>query len=107
MQEEELLLELKAWRDGEGEPDGLLLSALRQAVRTLAGLTGLAPLPEALAPAVLELAAARLNRRGEEGESLRREGNLSVSFEGLSPETARLVRRFLPAVPGYPDAPGA
>ena len=107
MQEEELLLELKAWRDGEGEPDGLLLSALRQAIRTLAGLTGLAPLPEALAPAVLELAAACLNRRGEEGESLRREGNLSVSFEGLSPETARLVRRFLPAVPGYPDAPGA
>ena len=49
MQEEKLLLELKAWRDGEGEPDGLLLSALRQSINTLAGLTGLAPLPEALA----------------------------------------------------------
>ena len=107
MQEEELLLELKAWRDGKGEPDGLLLSALRQAIAVLSGLTGLFPLPEALAPAAVELAAVRLNRRGEEGESLRREGNLSVSFEGLSPETARLIRRFLPAVPGYPDAPGA
>ena len=107
MREEELLLTLKAWREDRREPDALLLSALRQSINTLAGLTGLAPLPEALAPAVLELAAACLNRRGEEGESLRREGNLSVSFEGLSPETARLVRRFLPAVAGFPDAPGA
>ena len=104
MQEEELLLELKAWRDGEGEPDGLLLSALRQAIHTLAGLTGLASLPEALAPAVLELAAVRLNRRGREGENIRREGSLSVTFGGLSPETVRLVRRYLPAAAGFPDA---
>ena len=107
MQEEELLLELKAWRDGEGEPDGLLLSALRQALVLLSGRTNLNPLPEALAPAALELAASALNRRGQEGEAVRREGGLSVSFSGLSPETARLIRRYLPAEAGFPDAPGA
>ena len=107
MQEEDLLPELRAWRNGEGEADSLLLSALRQAFGTLAGLTGLSPLPEALAPVAIEMAAARLNRRGEEGESARKEGNLSVHFEGLSPETARLIRRFLPAVAGFPDASGA
>ena len=60
-----------------------------------------------LAPAALELAAAALNRRGQEGEAVRREGGLSVSFGGLSPETARLIRRYLPAEAGFPDASGA
>ena len=106
MREEELLLTLKAWRADRDEPDALLLSALRQAMAALAGITGLSPLPEALAPAALELAAGVLNRRGQEGEAVRREGGLSVSFGGLSPETVRLIRRFLPAVAGFPDAPG-
>ena len=101
----ELLEELRTWREGRGEDDGLLLSALRQAIGLLNGLTGLNPLPEALAPAALELAAVRLNRRGTEGEKARREGSLSVSREGLSPETARLIRCFRAAKAGVPDAP--
>ena len=105
MQEWELLAELRAWRAEEEEADGLLLSALRQALALLSGLTGLDPLPEALRPAALELAAARLNKRGAEGESARREGALSAGYEGLSPETARLVRSFLAAKAGYADAP--
>ena len=103
MQEWDLLPELKAWR-GTGEEEELLLSALRQAIAVLSGLTGLFPLPEALAPAAVELAAVRLNRRGREGESVRREGSLSVTFGGLSPETARLIRRYLPAAAGFSDA---
>ena len=55
----------------------------------------------------MELAAGALNRRGQEGEAVRREGGLSVSFGGLSPETARLIRRYLPAEAGFPDASGA
>ena len=101
-----LLPALRAWRDGQGEGDALLLSALRWALCTLRGLTGLAVLPSELAPAALELACARLTRRGSEGAGARREGNLSVRYEdGLSPETARLVRRYRPAVAGCPDAP--
>jgi hypothetical protein len=107
VREEELLLTLKAWREDRGEPDTLLLSALRQALVLLSGRTNLNPLPEALAPAALELAAGALNRRGQEGEAVRREGGLSVSFGGLSPETARLIRRYLPAEAGFPDASGA
>ena len=103
MQEWELLPELRTWR-GTEEPDELLLAALRQAIAVLSGLTGLSPLPEELAPAAVELAAVRLNRRGREGESVRREGSLSVTFGGLSPETARLIRRYLPAAAGFPDA---
>ena len=103
MQEWDLLPELKAWR-GTGEEEELLLSALRQAIAVLRGLTGLSPMPEALAPAAVELAAVRLNRRGREGESIRREGSLSVTFGGLSPETARLIRRYLPAAAGFSDA---
>ena len=103
MQEWDLLPELRAWR-GTGEEEELLLSALRQAIAVLSGLTGLFPLPEALAPAAVELAAVRLNRRGREGESVRREGSLSVTFGGLSPETARLIRRYRPAAAGFPDA---
>lgn len=106
MREWDLLPALKSWRAELEEPEGLLVCALRQALAVLTGLTGLDPLPEALAPAALELAAARLNRRGGEGEGVRREGGLSVSYEGLSPETARLVRRFRPAEAGFDDAPG-
>ena len=103
MQEWDLLPELRTWR-GTEEEDELLLSALRQAIAALSGLTGLTPLPETLAPAAVELAAVRLNRRGGEGESLRREGSLSVTFGGLSPETACLIRRYRPAAAGFPDA---
>ena len=103
MQEWDLLPELRTWR-GTEEEDELLLSALRQAIAALSGLTGLTPLPETLAPAAVELAAVRLNRRGREGENIRREGSLSVTFGGLSPETARLIRWYRPAAAGFPDA---
>ena len=104
MQEWDLLEMFRAWRQEEGEEDALLLSALRQALLTLSGLTGLSSLPQALAPAALELAAVLLNRRGREGESGRREGSVSVSFEGLSPETAMLLRQYRPAKAGFADA---
>ena len=104
VQEWDLLPELRIWL-GTEEKEELLLSALRQAIALLSGLTGLSPLPEALVPAAVELAAVRLNRRGREGESIRREGSLSVTFGGLSPETARLVRSYLAAKAGYADAP--
>ena len=103
MREWDLLPELRTWL-GTEEKDELLLSALRQAIAVLSGLTGLSPLPEELAPAAVELAAVRLNRRGGEGESVRREGSLSVTFGGLSPETACLIRRYRPAAAGFPDA---
>ena len=56
MREWDLLPELRTWL-GTEEKDELLLSALRQAIAVLSGLTGLSPLPEELAPAAVELAA--------------------------------------------------
>ena len=103
MQEWDLLSDLKAWRDGRDE-ESVLLSALRQALALLRGLTGLSSLPPELAPAALELACLRLNRRGTEGEASRKEGAVGILYDALSPEAAGLIRRFTAARAGFPDA---
>ena len=105
MEELDLLVSLKHWRASKGGEDALLMEALARSAAVLRGLTGLSDLPDALAPAALELAEISLNQRGREGERSRTEGSLSVTLGGLSDASAALVRRFIPARIGYAHAP--
>ncbi|MBQ8082477.1 MAG: phage head-tail connector protein [Clostridia bacterium] len=76
------------------EEDPLLLALLLHARDTACALTGREELPEALAPAVVEMALCAYNRRGSEGEASRSEGGVAVQYEGLSEGVRGMLRRY-------------
>ena len=72
----------------------LLGLLLEQAEGTLLALTGRKSLPEALHGALLTLAAVYFNRRGMEGETLRKEGPVTHGNGGVPDEIIRACRPY-------------
>ncbi len=91
---DELMGRLRTMLPDETPDDALLLELLTQARDAVLALTGRAEVPAALAGAQLQLAVIGYNRLGTEGERARREGSLSVTFDGLPSELSALLRAW-------------
>ncbi len=77
----------------DAPPDAALIEELlRQGERLALSYTGRASLPSDMDSCLVRLAAVLFNRLGAEGESARREGEVSVRMETL-PEDIRVMLR--------------
>ena len=82
----ERLIRLRRLLAGEAAADDALLTELLGAAEAMIlNYTGQTALPGLLVSAQLSLAVQAYNRLGSEGESGRREGALSLSFEDVPP----------------------
>ncbi len=89
---EELLAAMHGRMPDETQDSLRCLACLEDAYAVLAAYTGVEPLPDALLNAVVRLAVVLYNRMGNEGESSRREGDITRSFLIL-PEDIRAQAR--------------
>ena len=93
-----LLFALRDRLPEEPENGPRCLACLEDAYAVILGYTGLETLPERLMNAVVRFAVVLYDRTGNEGETSRREGDISRSFSDMPEDIRMQVRPYRKAV---------
>lgn len=86
---------LKAALNSASTPsDGVLAELLQQAEDLIIGYTNRAEMPIGLESVQVQLALQAVNRMGAEGQSERKEGDLTIMFMDVAPSLVLQMNRY-------------